>query len=333
VGVGVIRRGRWEGGAEPLARRRVAATLRISPAVLVHRQVLHASGLVRVGAVRVRQPGADLGPVEEPAVNVLALPIAGVFTRHDGFRRASVATATQALLLRAGRPYRLSFPGGLGDDCLTLQFSGDALATALPEAERGGGFDFARFADGALIPPAAALARTQLWRDLQWAARSGSATDPLAVEERCLGLLGACLTAAQRAARPLAPPSSPALARGVARTQEAIAQDPARRWTLPELAALAGVSSFHFAHGFRRQVGTSVHQYVLRNRLATTLPHVLEPDADLSAIALDAGFASHSHFTARFRAHFGTTPTALRRGAGRAHQQRKNVIAAVPSRR
>jgi len=35
---------------------------------------------------------------------------------------------------------------------------------------------------------------------------------------------------------------------------------------------------------------------------------------DLTAIALEAGFASHSHYTARFRRVFGCTPTALRRG-------------------
>jgi AraC-like DNA-binding protein len=29
---------------------------------------------------------------------------------------------------------------------------------------------------------------------------------------------------------------------------------------------------------------------------------------DLTSIALDAGFASHSHFTARFRAFVGVTP-------------------------
>ena len=37
---------------------------------------------------------------------------------------------------------------------------------------------------------------------------------------------------------------------------------------------------------------------------------------DLTAIALDAGFASHSHLTARFRGFFGRTPTELRRGRG-----------------
>jgi AraC-like DNA-binding protein len=41
----------------------------------------------------------------------------------------------------------------------------------------------------------------------------------------------------------------------------------------------------------------------------------LEPLADgagdLTRIALDLGFSSHSHFTAAFRRHFGLTPSAF----------------------
>ena len=64
---------------------------------------------------------------------------------------------------------------------------------------------------------------------------------------------------------------------------------------------------------FRQTVGTSVYDYVLHERLAHSLDAVLDGSDDLTAIALDAGFASHSHFTARFRSFFGCTPTALRR--------------------
>jgi AraC-like DNA-binding protein len=42
---------------------------------------------------------------------------------------------------------------------------------------------------------------------------------------------------------------------------------------------------------------------------------VLDSNLDLTSIALDAGFTSHSHFTARFREFFGLTPDALRRAA------------------
>jgi AraC-like DNA-binding protein len=84
---------------------------------------------------------------------------------------------------------------------------------------------------------------------------------------------------------------------------------------------------------FHALVGTSIYDYVVRERLAQALNAVLDSGDDLTTIALDAGFASHSHFTARFRRFFGCTPTALRRGAsaGRAGQLRKIMTARASS--
>jgi transcriptional regulator GlxA family with amidase domain len=45
------------------------------------------------------------------------------------------------------------------------------------------------------------------------------------------------------------------------------------------------------------------------------LESLLATDASLTAIAFETGFASHSHFTARFHAFFGLTPIAFRRNA------------------
>ena len=62
------------------------------------------------------------------------------------------------------------------------------------------------------------------------------------------------------------------------------------------------------------------------------LDAVLDSNLDLTSIALDTGFASHSHFTARFRAFFGLTPEALRRaaGSGQAAKLRK-IMTAQPA--
>jgi AraC-like DNA-binding protein len=100
-----------------------------------------------------------------------------------------------------------------------------------------------------------------------------------------------------------------------ARVKEAISIHPERKWRLSELAALACLSHWHLAHVFRAEVGESVYRYVLRARLAKALDAVLDSDSDLTAIALERGFSSHSHFTARFRALFGMTPAELRRTA------------------
>ena len=78
---------------------------------------------------------------------------------------------------------------------------------------------------------------------------------------------------------------------------------------------LRNLSAFHLCHVFHALVGTSIYDYVVRERLAQALDAVMDSGDDISTIAPDAGFASHGHFTARFRRFFGCTPTALRRGS------------------
>ncbi len=131
------------------------------------------------------------------------------------------------------------------------------------------------------------------------------------------------------------PPRRSALTRrrhAVERVKEAVAAAPADKWSVARLAKVASLSRFHLCHVFREMVGTSIYDYVLHERLAHSLDAVLDGGDNLSAIALDAGFASHSHFTARFRRFFGVTPTALRRAATEGHiaQLRKIMTARRP---
>jgi AraC-like DNA-binding protein len=88
------------------------------------------------------------------------------------------------------------------------------------------------------------------------------------------------------------------------------------------------MSPYHLAHVFRREVGLPVYAYVLRLRLAQALSAVVDSDADITTIALDAGFASHSHFTLHFRTLFGVTPAALRRGAGPRPAELRKIVTA-----
>jgi AraC-like DNA-binding protein len=113
-----------------------------------------------------------------------------------------------------------------------------------------------------------------------------------------------------------AAPGVPLVAIEEERVKEAVAVSPDRKWSLHLLAELACTSPCHLARVFRESTGTSIHQYLLRLRLALALRRLLASEADLATIASDLGFSSHSHFSARFRALFGTTPTEIRRNGG-----------------
>jgi len=175
-----------------------------------------------------------------------------------------------------------------------------------------------------LLPAAAMLLRNLLWRGLHRSKPDAFASESLGLDllGMSLGSLGADLPSPRRSALLRR-------RRAVERVKEAVAAAPQDRWSVATLAKVASLSPFHLCHVFRATVGTSLYDYVLRERLARALDAVLDGGDNLTAIALDAGFASHSHFTARFRSFFGITPTALRRAASADHiAQLRNIMTA-----
>jgi AraC-like DNA-binding protein len=57
-----------------------------------------------------------------------------------------------------------------------------------------------------------------------------------------------------------------------------------------------------------------LYRYQSRLRLARALDLLAQYD-DLTALALDLGFSSHSHFSAAFRQTYGRTPSEFRESA------------------
>jgi AraC-like DNA-binding protein len=86
-------------------------------------------------------------------------------------------------------------------------------------------------------------------------------------------------------------------------------------WSLAHIARAVGTSPFHLARTFKRATGVSLHQHRLKLRLHASLELLRDTREEISSIALDLGFADHSHFTVSFRRRFGVTPSAYRRGA------------------
>jgi AraC-like DNA-binding protein len=79
---------------------------------------------------------------------------------------------------------------------------------------------------------------------------------------------------------------------------------------LAELALEVHVSPWHLCRVFRAATGVTPRAYVERLRLACAARRIATGCPDLGELALELGFSSHSHLTARYRATFGTTPRA-----------------------
>jgi transcriptional regulator of acetoin/glycerol metabolism/AraC-like DNA-binding protein len=81
---------------------------------------------------------------------------------------------------------------------------------------------------------------------------------------------------------------------------------------LDGLAALAGLSTDHFARAFHQSVGAPPHTYLLRRRLEQVEQMLRETHAPLSEIALATGFSDQSHLARHFRRWAGMSPRQVR---------------------
>ncbi|MFB7636793.1 helix-turn-helix domain-containing protein [Streptomyces sp. NPDC056149] len=93
-----------------------------------------------------------------------------------------------------------------------------------------------------------------------------------------------------------------------------------QRVAAQDLAAEAGLSVSAFLRLFRAQTGTTFRRYRLWTRMLR-VAELLGTWPDLSTAAVEAGFASPSHFSSAFHAMFGLRPSTL--------FSRRTVISAV----
>jgi len=220
-----------------------------------------------------------------------------------------------ALLLNREERFRISHPAAGGDDCTVFEFTPEAVGEVVAELDPG--VQDRRDPFAISHAPFASRSRLELHR-LRASLAAGA--DALGHEERLLVLLGSVLTdgyrAHGRALRPRREATRSARRELVERTRHALAVAPAAPWSLAALAREVGSSPYHLTRVFQAATGLPVHQYLLRLRLALALEQLGDGDGRLGAIALDAGFASHSHFTTVFRKTYGVLPGALTRARG-----------------
>lgn len=80
-----------------------------------------------------------------------------------------------------------------------------------------------------------------------------------------------------------------------------------------DIAALCGMSAAHFSREFHRSVGFTPHRYLMKRRLERACMALLRRGTRIVDVAQESGFASASHFTRAFSAHYGMSPAAWRR--------------------
>lgn len=254
------------------------------------------SPLVRVFDVCCGAHRSGFGEHEISSRAQIVLPRRGVFFVARGGEVAAIDTNTAVVLGRA-TPYRTSHPADGGDDTTVFEYSPELHVAAF-------GHDAA--CEGMLR----AEDQLALFRIRRLLAEEFAT--PFEREEYCMLMLQRLTAVLPRAAGEQSR-LGPGQRLRVHRVKALLASEPTKSWDLARVASAVDSSPFHLARQFRSLTGETIARYLLRLRLAIAIQRLAEGEDDLMRLACELGFSHHSHFSARFRAVFGLTPSAVRR--------------------
>ena len=229
-----------------------------------------------------------------------------------------VADPTHVMLYNDGQVYRRRLLDTRGDEAVFFALPPALIAEIVGERDPGVGERLEapfRFSQGP-VSAREYLAHARLFHALVDVGDAGS-QDTLEIDEQLVELLTQTLAqvyaARGRERRERGRAGSRTRRQHLERVHElrrVLAPRFTESHTLAELAAEVGLSPFHAARIFRRYTGSSLHAYRVGLRLRSSLHRLARGHSEgLTGVALELGFASHSHFTAAFSKEFGVPPS------------------------
>ena len=273
-------------------------------------EMVYQEGSVAVGAFRcpVSHPAfPDSGRIRQ---FIFVFPRRTVRLCHEG-RRPFVADPGVVTLYNRGQKYSRACVSPEGDEsdwfAVDHALLIDAVAHRDPEILRRPERPF-RFPYGP-CDARAYLAQRLLFERL----RRRAGAESLAVEETVVWLLSDVLDRTYafwgRPAR--VAPFTERQRDAADRVKALLAGRLAEPLRLADIAHEDGLSAFHLCRTFHAATGSTLHAYRDQMRLRRALDRLADGE-EITGLALDLGYSSHSHFTAAFRRRFQCTPSEFR---------------------
>lgn len=152
-----------------------------------------------------------------------------------------------------------------------------------------------------------------LWK-IDAALRKAGAPDALYLETLVLTALMELAQISDESALPSPEPGGLS-ALNQKRLKEFVEQNASANITLDDMAAIAGLSRYHFARAFKTTFGRSPVDYVLQARVKIAMRLIATTQRPVNDIAAAVGFSSADRFTAAFKKFTSKTPREYRRSA------------------
>lgn len=83
--------------------------------------------------------------------------------------------------------------------------------------------------------------------------------------------------------------------------------------SLKDFALQLGTNEFKLKYGFKELYGTTVHRFLMEERLRKSKMMIQFTDQSLKSIAHTTGFKSISHFSRTFKKRYEYAPSELRK--------------------
>lgn len=134
-------------------------------------------------------------------------------------------------------------------------------------------------------------------------------TDSKETEETALlALLGLLRLLRKYKTESMTAPSGP-----LEKALEYINAEYSREITLDGICKIAHTSKYNFCRKFKKALGVTVMEYLLKTRIAAAQNLLLDSSLSLGEVSERCGFSSQSYFCQAFKQNLGTTPKEYRR--------------------
>lgn len=242
------------------------------------------------------------GNVEESSdQDELVFVLKGVYQKRSSDGN-TVLDPSRIAVFRKGQPYSISHPVDGGDQSVILGFNAADLCAAFAAEPDAGGTVLHDVPQAFSVTPASMLLAARLCHGARQAVQ-----DKLDIDETACALLDSLSATASRMRK----------SRSGARTERPCARDVAvivssryrMKLSIGDIARMLGVSPFHLCRSFRAATGTTIHRHITTLRMSDAVHRLWDYRHNLTELALDLGYSSHSHFSSTFRRFLGIAPS------------------------
>ena len=246
--------------------------------------------------------------VEQFSQATISIVRSGVFGfRSD--RDDQLLSTGFVLLANPGQCYEISHDHAGGDRCLSFRVD-DAVLEEI--AGRDPRSTVTRYFARSVLPPIPRVEALRLLAEQRLAAGGAG----IGLEEIGLALTGCVLEHTASPPRRV-PAVTPRTREAVFAALDYVERNASEDCSLSRLAAVVGLSPYHFLRLFKREVGVTPYRFLMQARIRKAIELLRDTRSPVTDIALSVGFGDLSNFIHSFRRELGCSPSQFRKAEPR----------------